>query len=513
MQLETKAAFTLDGAGAITATAWVFADADRTGDVITKGAFGAIAGSLPMLWAHDQREVIGVWESIAETAQGLVAKGRLLVETVVKAREVYSLLKEGAVNGVSIGFAIKNFARRSAGGRTISAVDLAEISIVSVPAHAGARVTSLKSADHAAHQKEPILDDQTTTPDVSALETKLAGVADEVKNLGGIAARLDAIEKKAARPAPAAGQSDADLERKAFNVYLHTGDATELKALTVGAPSTGGILAPASFNPRIIEKITEFSPIRGVATSFTMGGPLVQFPRLVNSVTPASVTETGTRAESEPSFELIDGKPFEMAVIVPVSRVMYEDATVDLASWLENHVATQFGKLEASWFVNGNGTTQAEGVLTSSEVGTLTTAATAIGTDDLIDVFYSIPSAYAARGHWLMNRKTMSVVRKLRDGDGNLIWQQSLQAGQPGLLLGRPVLEAVDMPNPAANATPIVFGDFASAYTIIDRVGFEAEYDRLTGWKNGIINLLARRRVGGRITLGEPLVKLKLKAA
>ena len=69
------------------------------------------------------------------------------------------------------------------------------------------------------------------------------------------------------------------------------------------------------------------------------------------------------------------------------------------------------------------------------------------------------------------------------------------------------------MPNPTAGATPIVFGDFASAYTILDRVGFEAEYDRLTGWSNGIINLLARRRVGGRVTLGEPLVKLKLKAS
>ena len=513
MQLETKATFVLDDAGAITATAWVFADADRVGDVITKGAFASAAGPIPMLWAHAQDQVIGVWESITETAEGLQVRGRLLKDTVAKAAEVYDLLKAGAVNGVSIGFAIKNFVRRSAGGRTISAVDLAEISIVSVPAHAGARVTSLKSADHAAHQKEPDLEDQIPTPDVSALETKLAGVADEVKNLGGIAARLDALEKKAARPAPAAATSDADLERKAFNAYLHTGDATELKALTVGAPSTGGVLAPASFNPRIIEKITEFSPIRGIATCFNMGGPLVQFPRLVNSVTPASVTETGTRVESEPSFELIDAKPFEMAVIVPVSRVMYEDATVDLAGWLENHVATQFGKLEASWFVNGNGTTQAEGVLTSPEVGTLTTAASAIGTDDLIDVFYSIPSAYAARGHWLMNRKTMSVVRKLRDGDGNLIWQQGLQAGQPGLLLGRPVLEAVDMPNPDEEETPIIFGDFASAYTILDRVGFEAEYDRLTGWKNGIINLLARRRVGGRVTLGEPLVKLAVKAA
>ncbi|WP_020185072.1 phage major capsid protein [Methylopila sp. 73B] len=514
MQLETKAAFTLDDTGAITATAWIFDEPDQTGDIITKGAFATAAGPLPILWMHDQREPIGVWESVVETAQGLVVKGRLLVETVARAKEAHALIKSGAMNGVSIGFAIKNFARRTTGGRTISALNLAEVSIVTFPAHAGARVTSLKSADHAAHQKELTVEDQNAAPDISALETKIAGVADEVKSLGGFAARLADLEKKAARPAPAAGQSDAALETKAFNVYLHTGDATELKTLAVGAPSTGGVLAPPTFSATVIEKITEFSPIRSIASAITMSGPLVQFPRLVSKVVPASRTELGAAAESEPTFELIDAKPFEMAVIVPVSRVMYEDAAFDLASWLGNHVATQFGKLEASWFVNGNGTTQAEGVMTSADVATRTTAATTLATDDLIDAFYSIPSAYAARGHWLMNRATMAVVRKLRDGDGNLIWQNgNLAGGQPSTILGRPVLEAVDMPNPTAGASPIIFGDFASSYTILDRVGFEAEYDRLTGWKNGIINLLARRRVGGRITLAEPLIKIKLKAS
>lgn len=514
MQLETKAAFVLDDAGAITATAWIFADADRTGDIITKGAFGSIAGTLPMLWAHAQDQVIGVWDSITETAEGLQVRGRLLVETIEKAREVYALVKAGAVNGVSIGFSIKNFARRSGGGRTISAVDLAEVSIVSVPAHAGARVTSLKSADHAAHQKEPTLEDQNAAPDVSALETKLAGVADEVKNLGGLSARLEELEKKSARPgAPAIVNGAADLERKAFNAFLHGDGGLELKTLNTGTPAAGGVLIPTTLSTTIIQKLTEFSPVRSVASAINIGGALYQFPREVNPVVPASRAELAAVAVSEPSFELIDAKPFEMAVKVPVSRIMFEDSAVDLSAYLTNHVAKRFGKLEASWFVNGDGTTQAEGVLTSTEVETVTTVGSAIAADDLKNTFYALPTAYAARGHWLMNRATMLAVSKLKDSQGNYLWQEGITAGQPATILGRPVMEAVDMPAPAAGNIVAVFGDFAEGYTILDRVGFEAEYDRLTGWSNGIINLLARRRVGGRVTLGEALVKLRIKAS
>jgi HK97 family phage major capsid protein len=277
------------------------------------------------------------------------------------------------------------------------------------------------------------------------------------------------------------------------------------------SPSTGGILAPEQVATSILEKVAEFSPVRTLAQTISMSGPLLQLPRLVDEVEPVPVAETAARTEDEPTFDQIDLKPFEMAIIVPVTRILLEDAQIDLTGYLSNHVARRFGQKEATWFVNGNGTTQAEGVLTSTAVAEHEVEA--ITGDDLIDLFYSIKTAYSSNGAWLMNRKTMAVVRKLKDTDGSYIWERGIAGGQPPQLLGRPVYEAVDMPDIAEEATPIVFGDFATGYAIADRTGFEIIRDDLTGAGNGIVKLHARRRVGGRIIMGEALTKLKLAAA
>ena len=99
-----------------------------------------------MLFGHDQMQVVGVWNEIVETNDGLQVKGRLLVEDVARAREVRALIREKAVTGLSIGFVTKSAKPHAGRGRTISALDLHEISIVAVPCHPGATITSLKAA-------------------------------------------------------------------------------------------------------------------------------------------------------------------------------------------------------------------------------------------------------------------------------------------------------------------------------------------------------------------------------
>lgn len=327
-----------------------------------------------------------------------------------------------------------------------------------------------------------------------------------------IAARLDKLEAKANRPTagndnhPAA---DNDNEVKAFTAFVRNGDAAEVKSLGYATPSTGGILAPETVSTSILEKVAEFSPVRSLAQTISMGGPLLQLPRLVDEVTVGEVGETDPRPESEPTFDQIDLKAFEMAVVVPVTRILLEDAQIDLAAYLGSHIARRFGQKEAGWFVNGNGTSQAEGILTSADVAEMEAPITA---DDLTDLYYNIKTAYSANGAWLMNRKTMATVRKLKDGDGAYLWQPAIAAGQPPLLLGRPVYEAVDMPDPVAGNTAIAFGDFGTGYAIADRVGFEILRDDYTGAANGIVKLHARRRVGGRVVMGEALTKLKVAA-
>lgn len=344
-----------------------------------------------------------------------------------------------------------------------------------------------------------------------AVDDRLKEVETKAADADKITARLDKLEAKANRPAAANDNHPAadNDNLKAFEAELRQ-SLLEKKALTVTTPGTAGNLVRDDFSATILEKLRPLSPVRQLARIVTVGSSLLQIPRLVNRVQPGSVTEIEQKPESEPTFEQIDIKNFAMGVMTPVSRTALEDSAVNLVDYLQDHIVAEFGTLEAQWFVTGDGTTQAEGVLTSTEVEEIEAAA--INTDALLDVFYGVKSSYALNGAWLMNRKTMRIVRGLRDSDGNLLWQPGLQAGQPGLLLGKPVYECDFMPDAAAEATPIIFGDFYRGYTITDRVTFEPHADYNTRFGEDIVVFGGRRRVGGKVVMGEALIKLKVAA-
>lgn len=154
--VEFKASLSVDDAGAITAMAWPFGSGDRVGDWIHKGAFASAPATLPMLFGHRPNDPVGVWNEITEEKQGLQAKGQLLIKDVARAREVHSLVKARALTGISIGFITKKSSPRKGGGRDIKLLDLVEISLVTVPMHPGARITSSKSAAEAIALSEAI---------------------------------------------------------------------------------------------------------------------------------------------------------------------------------------------------------------------------------------------------------------------------------------------------------------------------------------------------------------------
>ena len=142
--LETK--FATDDSGEISGLAWPFGSPDRMGDVIEKGAFRKVKFPLPILFAHHQRDPIGIWTEGQEKSNGYYLKGRLLVDDVTRAREVRALIKAQAIRGMSIGFRTKKWDRGSDGTRIIKDLELLEASIVAIPMHPGARVTSAKTA-------------------------------------------------------------------------------------------------------------------------------------------------------------------------------------------------------------------------------------------------------------------------------------------------------------------------------------------------------------------------------
>ncbi|RVE93510.1 phage major capsid protein [Sinorhizobium meliloti] len=505
-RLEIKAALTVDDAGTITGIAWPFGSPDRVGDVIEKGAFTS-PEVLPMLFAHDQAQVIGVWDEISETPDGLTVKGRLLVDDVERAREVRAMIRTKAVSGLSIGFRTKASKPRQR-GRTITALDLHEISVVAVPSHPGAQITSIKAADGTAPHEENHLENE------AEIETKNDPVVSP-EELKALKADIATIKAKLNRPTAANNNVPApanDNDLKALDLELKR-TLLEQKALTISLPGTGGNLVNDTLMTQILEKLGKSNPIRQLANSIQLDTGLLKIPRLVSGVAPGSVTETDTKPESTPTFEQISIEPFMMGAQVLVSRSQLEDSAVNLVSWISGHIANKFGELESGWFVKGNGTTQAEGVMTSTEVQEIESSAAALDVDDLLDLFYSVKSSYANAGAWVMNRKTARVVRGLKDSDGNLIWERSLQAGEPGRILGQPVYMADDMPDPVAGNAPIIFGDFYRGYLITDRVAFEPSVDYAKFSENDLVQFVGRRRVGGKVIMGEALTKLKLKAA
>lgn len=148
--VEVKAAVAVDEAGIVSGMAWPFGTPDRVKDRITKGAFAGAAPPIPMLAFHNPDDPIGVWEEITETDEGLQVKGRLLIGQVARADEVHAMVIAGAVKGLSIGFSIQKSTGTKGHNRTISALDLVEISLVSVPSHPNARITEAKRLDPAA---------------------------------------------------------------------------------------------------------------------------------------------------------------------------------------------------------------------------------------------------------------------------------------------------------------------------------------------------------------------------
>jgi HK97 family phage major capsid protein/HK97 family phage prohead protease len=483
------------------------------GDVIEKGAFAEASAPLPMLFSHDQTQPIGVWDSISEDDKGLTVKGRLLIDTVERAREVRSLIIEKAVTGLSIGFVTRKALPRRDGGRTITALDLHEVSPVPVPAHPGARITSTKTATAANPKDEVMLNEEGAAPDNAEVKSLLSTLE------GRFTERLDKIEAKLNRPATSTGDDDeAGIERKAFTGFLRKGvermQPDEVKALTVATDATAGYLAPEQFASEIIKLLVQYSPIRTYARVVTIGASEIKLPRRTSGTTGYWTGETDDRTGSQPAYEQLTLTPHELATFTDVSNALLEDNFYNLEGELASEFAESFGKAEGTAFVTGNGTGKPKGLLAATGIAEITTGVAADfpalnPADKIIDLFHALPQPHAQNAVWLMNRNTLATVRKWKDGQGRYLVIDPISQGAPATLLGRPIVEAIDMPDVAADAYPIIFGDL-QGYRIIDRVNLSVLRDPYTLATKGQVRFHARKRVGADVTHPDRFVKLKV---
>ncbi|GHA34958.1 peptidase U35 [Devosia pacifica] len=503
-KLEIKAEVSIDDAGTITGLAWPFGSADSVGDVIEKGAF-ALPSRLPILIEHDQSQVVGVWESAAETDAGLEVKGRLFVEGVDPARKARELMQRKSITGLSIGFHADRFEYLPTGGRKFDGLTVTEISLCRRPVHPGARITSVKSME------QEITHMENESPAEANTELKAAN-----DNLAALTSRLDKLEAKANRPVAANDNGDAPKEASAaFGNFLRLGRENlgdmHRKALTVANDAPNYVLAPEEVSGEFLRNLVEWSPVRSIADVRTIGTHTIILPKRTG-VTNAKWTGEATSSEaSQPTFDQMEIPVKELTTHVDLSNWLIEDSGATAEREVRLALAEDFAKKEGTAFVNGSAAAEPKGFMAEAGIAAHVNGhATNISADALISLLYSLPGIFRNAGSWAMNGSTLAAVRKLKDGNGNYLWQPSYQAGQPETILGRPVVELIDMPDVAADAFPIVFGDFKTGYRIYDRLDLAILPNHFLLATEGLVRFHARRRVGAGVVRPDAFRKLKM---
>lgn len=342
----------------------------------------------------------------------------------------------------------------------------------------------------------------------AAVEAAMKPGQDETKALKAEIAALK-------RPGADDGDDEEPAEAKAFWGFVRGGteslEADERKALIVSDDAKGGFLAPEQFEAQLQKELVEISPIRAAARVTQTTAGRVVWPKRTGTITAKWVGETEERPRTEPTYGQAALDVHEMAAYIDVSNWLLEDSAIDLASELASDFAEEFGRLEGVAFIDGDGVKKPVGILNDPAIKTVANGHAAnVSADALIQLMYDLPATYRNRGSWLLNGATIAAYRLLKDENGRFLWQDSIQVGQPATLLGRPVVEAVDMPGIQADATPVIYGDFATGYRIVDRVGLSVLRDPYTVATEGLVRFHGRRRVGGGVVRPDAFRKLKM---
>lgn len=320
-----------------------------------------------------------------------------------------------------------------------------------------------------------------------------------------------------------AGSELADAEYSQAFASHFTKGAVEAN-LNKGADDQGGYLAPVEWDRTITDKLVIVSPMRSLCRLQTIG--TAGYSKLFNKKgTDAGwVGEDDARPETgTATFGSLTYKAGELYANPAATQQMLDDSEVDLEAWLATEVEEKFAQMEGQAFISGNGTDKPTGLLNyvtgganaaTHPLGAISTinsgAAADITSDGIIDLIYDLPAAYQQNASFIMNRRTVQKVRKRKDGQGNYLWQPTYAAGEPATLAGYRLTEIEDMPDVAANAVPIMFGDFQRGYIIIDRTGTRVMRDPYTS--KPYVLFYTTKRVGGGLLNPQVFRAMKVAA-
>ena len=298
----------------------------------------------------------------------------------------------------------------------------------------------------------------------------------------------------------------SDEYKKAMLTALRSNFRQVSNVLQEGVDADGGYLVPEEYDHRLIDVLTEENIMRGIATKITTSG---EHKINIAATKPAAawIEEGEALSFGDATFDqkILDAHKLHVAIKIT------EELLYDNAFGLENYIITEFGKAlanaEEDAFLTGDGVGKPTGIFDKTKggesIGTLTAA---LKSDDILDLIYKLKRPYRKNASFIMNDATLAQIRKLKDNNGQYLWQPSYQANEPDKILGYNIRTSAFAPTDA-----IAFGDY-KYYNIGDRGSrsFKQLNELFAG--NGMIGYVAKERVDGLLILPEAVKILGLKA-
>lgn len=353
------------------------------------------------------------------------------------------------------------------------------------------------------------------------METEVVNLGKEIERLERQAAldlELSQATSQALRTMPGVGEEKkgraTDEYTRAFWKHMRNrGDFEVRNALTIGIDSEGGYLVPDEFERTLIEALEEENIMRQLAKVITTSSGDKKIPVVASKGTAAWVDEEGAIPEDDDAFGQVSIGAYKVATMIKVSEELLNDSIFNLESYIAREFARRIGAKEEEAFLVGDGSGKPAGIFDDTHGGEIgvTTSTANIKMDEIFDLFYSLKSPYRKRATFITNDATVKEIRKLKDGQGQYLWQPSVKAGEPDTLLNRPVRTSAYVPTIEPGAKVIAFGDF-SYYWIADRQG--RAFQRLSELyaATGQVGFRATQRVDGKLILKEAVKILKMKA-
>lgn len=282
--------------------------------------------------------------------------------------------------------------------------------------------------------------------------------------------------------------------------------------LSEGIDTDGGYLVPEEYDSRLIEGLEEENIFRRLGTTITTSGE--RKINIAGSKPAAWIDEGETLTFGDAKFDQINLDAHKLHVAVKVTEELLYDNAFGLENYLIRAFSRALANAEEDAFLNGDGTGKPLGIFAEQgggEIGVTAASATEITADEIINLVYALKRPYRKKAKFIMNDATIAALRKLKDENGQYLWQPSLQAGEPDRLFGYEVMTSAYVPVIEAGKPVIAFGDF-SYYNIGDRgVRSFAELKELFAG-NGMVGFVAKERVDGKLVLAEAVQILKMGA-